>query len=171
MKLVYKIMDTKHFLPFYQTNVKRVYRFLFFRVRGNKELAEDLTHDVFVKALAAFEQYDPAISQSSWIYTIARNHLINHLEKTRPGVPVEEIENTDWDRVDWGERMAVRHDERRLLEALEQLPKEDALIVKRKYLEGWSYDDIAQEIGKNSGALRVQAHRALKSLKKILKQM
>lgn len=163
-------MDRKHFPEFYRSNVKRVYRFLFYRVSGNKEMAEDLTQDVFVKALGAFERYDPAVSETSWILTIARNHLINQLQKQRPGVDLEEIENTIWDRVDWGEKMALNYDQKRLLHAIEQLPVEDVKLVRLKYLEGWPYEDIAQEIGKNAGALRVQAYRALKVLRKILKQ-
>ena len=133
-------------------------------------MAEDLTQDLFVKALGAFEGYDPAVSQSSWIYTIARNHLINQMQKLRPGVDLEEIENTIWDAVDWGDKMALRHDEKRLWEAISQLPPEDAELVRMKYLEGWPYDEIAEKLEKTAGSLRVQAHRALKQLKKILKQ-
>jgi len=163
-------MDRKHFPAFYRENVKRVYRFLFYRCGGSKEMAEDLTQDLFVKALGAFEGYDPAVSQSSWIYTIARNHLINQMQKLRPGVDLEEIENTIWDAVDWGDKMALRHDEKRLWEAISQLPAEDAELVRMKYLEGWPYDEIAEKLEKTAGSLRVQAHRALKQLKKILKQ-
>ena len=133
-------------------------------------MAEDLTQDVFVKALNAFESYDPNVSQSSWIYTIARNHLINQLQKTRPGVDLEEIENTVWDTVDWGERMALIHDQERLLGAIAELSKEDAELVRLKYLEGWPYEEIAEKLEKTTGSLRVQAYRALKQLKKILKQ-
>jgi RNA polymerase sigma-70 factor, ECF subfamily len=164
-------MDRKHFPDFYRDNVKRVYRFLFYRVGGNKETAEDLTQDVFLKALNAFESYDQAISKSSWIFTIARNHLINHLEKQKPNVDLESVENTIWDTDNWAEKLTVRHDEKRLLEAIRRLGPEDAEIVRLKYLEGWPYDDIAEKMGKKAGALRVQSHRALKALKKILKQM
>lgn len=164
-------MERKHFPEFYRTNVKRVYRFLFYRVGGNKEVAEDLTQDVFLKALNAFDRYDPSVSESSWIYTIARNHLINHVQKQHPGVELETIENTDWDKVDWAEQLSASHDEKRLLAAIAKLPEEDAEIVRLKYLEGWPYEDIAEKTGKTAGALRVQAHRALKELKKTLKQL
>ncbi len=163
-------MDKKHFSSFYESNIKRVYRFLLYRVQGNREVAEDLTHDVFIKAFDAFERYDPEISEASWIYTIARNHLINYIEKTRPGVELETIEQTEWGRIDWDERMSLRHDEERLWNAIGKLPSEDAEIVRLKYLEGWSYEDIAERLGKTAGALRVQSLRALRALKGILKQ-
>lgn len=163
-------MDKKHFPDFYKKNMKRVYRFLFYRVAGSREVAEDLTQDVFLKAFAAFDRYDPAVSETSWILTIARNHLINQLQKTRPGVDLEEIENTMWDKVDWAGRLASNFDAERLLKAISQLSDEDAEIVRLKHLEGWAYEEIAEKVGKNAGALRVQGHRALKQLKKILKQ-
>jgi RNA polymerase sigma-70 factor, ECF subfamily len=164
-------MDLKHFPDFYQANVKRVYRYFFYRLRGNEETAQDLTQDVFMKALKAFDRYDPEISQASWIFTISRNHLINFVQKERPGVPLEDIEDSWWDRIDGIEKMALKNDEKRLLSAIKQLPEDDADLVRLKHLEGWTFDEIAQVKGKNSGALRVQAHRALKNLKKILKHL
>ena len=104
------------------------------------------------------------------IFTIARNHLISHIKKQKRDVGLEDIENTLWERVDWGAKMSLNYDEQRLLEAISQLSPEDATLLHFKYLEGWSYEDIAKETGKNSGALRTQAHRALKELKTILKQ-
>lgn len=162
-------MERRHFTAFYQANVKRVYRFIYFRVGGKKELAEDLTQDVFLKALQAFESYDPNISQTSWILTIARNHLINQLEKIRPQVNLEDVENVLPDAFNLMEHAALRQDEARLFQAIESLGKEDAELVRLKYLEGWQYSEIAGIVGKTSGTLRVQAHRALKNLKKILK--
>lgn len=163
-------MDKKFYLDFYKLNVDRVYRYLFYRVGGNKEVAEDLTQDVFMKALAAFESYDPKISESSWIFTIARNHLINHHQKTKPTVCLDEIENSFWDSLESNEKYCSNFDEKRLFKALKQLPPEDAELIRLKYLEGWSYDELTDKFGKNAGNLRVKAHRTLKVIKGILKQ-
>jgi len=163
-------MERRHFTAFYRANIKRVYRYIYFRVGGKKELAEDLTQDVFLKALQAFESYDPAISQTSWILTIARNHLINQLEKMRPQVSLEEVENVLSGSLDLFEDACLRHDEKRLLQAIQTLEEDDASLIRLKYLEGWQYEEIAEITGKTSGTLRVQAHRALKQLKKALEQ-
>ena len=163
-------MDTKHFPDFYRANFKRIYRFYFFRVGGKREIAEDLTQDVFVKALGAFESYDPETSKSAWIYTIARNHFVNYLEKSRPGVPLEDVEELASMSDDWPEQMMQRHDAKRLFTAMQELPRPDRDLIRLKFLEGWGYEDIAMQVGKTAGALRVQAHRALKVLQHILKQ-
>ncbi|TAL19526.1 sigma-70 family RNA polymerase sigma factor, partial [Patescibacteria group bacterium] len=70
-------MNPEKFRKFYETHFNKIYRFVLFRV-GNRELAEDLVSEIFVKALKAFPSYDESRSRSSWIFTIARNHLINH---------------------------------------------------------------------------------------------
>jgi len=158
-------MERRHFTAFYHSYVDRIYRFVFYRVGGDKQLAQDLTQDVFLKAFEAFERYDPAKSETSWLYTIARNHLINHHAKTRPGVALEEIEGSVWASEDARERFCQRHDEKKLLEAIAALSPEDAQLIRMKYLEGWSFDDLAESFEKKSGTLRVQARRALKKLK------
>jgi RNA polymerase sigma-70 factor (ECF subfamily) len=162
-------MEKHEFARFYKTHFERIYKFVYFRVGGRKEVAQDLTQDVFLKAFQAFDRYDPAISQSSWIYTIARNHVINHHAKTKPGVDLEEVEGSLSASVDMRETFAMNYEEKQLCEAMGKLPKEDADLVRMKYLEGWQFDELAEIIGKNSGALRVQARRAIKKLYEILK--
>ncbi len=162
-------MHKRHFAKFYETYVDRIYKFVFYRVGGNKALAQDLTQDVFLKAFEAFDRYDPTVSEVSWLYTIARNHLINTHAKTRPGVDLEEVEGTKWVSQDFRQVFASRHDEQKLLAAINQLSAEEAKLVRMKYLEGWTFDDLEEVFDKKSGALRVQATRALKKLKALLK--
>lgn len=162
-------MDKRYFTSFYETYVERIYKFVFYRVGGNKALAQDLTQDVFLKAFEAFDRYDPTLSQVSWLYTIARNHLINDHAKRRPGVDLEEIEGTLWASEDGRKVFAQQHDEQKLLEALNKIPSEDAKLIQMKYLEGWSFDDLEEVFHKKSGALRVQAIRALKKVKQHLR--
>ncbi|MBI4139018.1 sigma-70 family RNA polymerase sigma factor [Candidatus Uhrbacteria bacterium] len=162
-------MDKARFPQFYRKHLTPIYRFMYYRVGGNAELAQDLTQDVFLKALEAFERYDESVSTSSWIYTIARNHLITAMSKLRPQIDLEEIANTLGDGINWVERMATNDDERQLLRAMDELPPEDARLLREKHLEGWSYEEIGEREGKSPGALRVQAHRTLKRLRTILK--
>ena len=162
-------MAKPSFEAFYSANIKRIYAFVFFRVGADKPLAEDLVQDIFMKAFEAFDRYDPAISQSAWIYTIARNHLINEMAKRKPGVPIEEVEDSIFVSVDARERLAIKDEERRLLEGIGTLDKEDAKLIRMKYLEGWRYEELAEIFEKPPGTLRVQANRAIKKLRKKIK--
>lgn len=162
-------MAKPSFEAFYRAHVKRIYAFVYFRVGSNKAFAEDLVQDIFLKAFQAFDRFDPARGQSAWIYTIARNHIINEMGKRKPGVDLEEIEDSILASTDAREEMAMRHDERLLIEGLSKLPVEDARLIRMKYLEGWSFGDLADIFEKTPGSLRVQASRALKKLKKTMK--
>ena len=161
-------MDKRHFARFYEQYFERIYKFVFFRVEANKQKAQDLTQDVFVKAFEAFDRYDPVVSKTAWLYTIARNHLINEHARSRPGVSLEEIEGMLIVTDDAQERFLRSDDEKRLWNALRQLETEDARLVRMKYLEGWSFAELEKELGKASGALRVQAGRALKKLRQLM---
>ncbi|MCC7357228.1 sigma-70 family RNA polymerase sigma factor [Candidatus Uhrbacteria bacterium] len=163
-------MNKKQFPDFYKNHVKQVYKFLLFRLKGNRAMAEDLTQDIFLKALNAFETYDPEKSEHAWILAIARNHLINTLQKEKEHLPLEEIEATLRDQKTLVENIALQFEERQLIQAIQKLPPEDAMVIRMKYLEGWDYEEIALETKKTAGSLRIQAHRALKALAKLLKQ-
>lgn len=161
-------MDAKHFPAFYKRHVKKIYRFLYYRTGGNREWAEDLTQDVFLKALKSFDAYDPARGASAWIYTIARNHLINELAKQKPAIPLEEIENAVESGGRWDAGVEQRDAERRMLDALGTLSPDEHALIRRKYLEGWSFRELADAMETTSGALRVKAARAMKKLRNTL---
>ncbi|OGL74122.1 hypothetical protein A3E39_03010 [Candidatus Uhrbacteria bacterium RIFCSPHIGHO2_12_FULL_60_25] len=163
-------MDKRDFTKFYDKHFKAIYKFVYFRVGGSRETAEDYTHDVFLKAFEAFERYDPKISGAAWIYTIARNHVINQAAKSRPQTDIADVEDALGDDRDWVATMELRHDQHRLLNAIRCLQKDEAELVRMKYLEGWKFEEIAEVMGRSSGALRVQAGRVLKKLKALLKQ-
>lgn len=158
-------MDKGDFPSFYREHMSRIHRFVYFRVGGRRDIAEDLTQDIFLKAYEAFERYDPTISKTSWIFTIARNTVINFYAKERPGVMLEEIEDSAWVAIDARERYATNHEEARLLEAFHTLEKDEAQLLRMKYLEGWSFEELADVFGKQAGTLRVQAMRALRKLR------
>jgi RNA polymerase sigma-70 factor (ECF subfamily) len=164
------LMAKPSFEAFYRANVKRIYAFVYFRVGGRKAMAEDLVQDIFLKAYEAFDRYDPERGASAWIFTIARNHVINSMAKDRPGVDLDEVLDSVTLSEDGRERMAVREEERQLLDAIDALPPDDATLVRMKYLEGWNFDDLSQVLGKTSGTLRVQASRSIRRLKTLMKK-
>lgn len=161
-------MKPAQFEQFYEEFFERIYKFVFYRVGGNKELAKDLTQDVFLKAFEAFHRYDPAQSRSAWIYTIARNHIINNFAKSRPGVDLTEIEDSLIASHDPLQVYLLQQEEEGLYKALMRLSSEDRKLVQMKYLEGWSFAELAQIFAKTAPTLRVQASRALKKMQTLL---
>ncbi len=162
-------MDRRHFEAFYHTHVDHVFRFVLFRVGKDRERAKDLTQEVFLKAFQAFERYEPERGARAWIFTIARNHLYNSYAAHKETTSLEEVEGASALRASYLDPHEANEDERALLAALEQLPEEEAELIRQKYLEGWSFEELAVSFGKTAGALRIQAMRSLKRLQKVLK--
>ena len=172
-------MTKAHFQKFYQTHFDKIYRFVFFRVRGNKELAEDLVSEIFLKALKNFDNYDAAKSKSAWIFTIARNHLSNHFRDAGKRVEISleafdetahiEIESQTEIKTDFladGFEQFVKKDvERELLAALAKLSEDARQLVTLKHLSGYSYKEIGEMLAMSEGAAKVATHRAMKELK------
>ncbi len=162
-------MDRRHFEAFYHTHVDHVFRFVLFRVGQDRERAKDLTQEIFLKAYQAFERYDPERGVRAWILTIARNYVYNAYAAQKETVALEEAEGHESLRVEYVHALQANEDERALLKALEQLPMQEAELVRQKYLEGWSFEELAKPFGKTAGALRIQAMRSLKRLQALLK--
>ncbi len=162
-------MDKRDFETFYRDNMDRIYRYVFFRVGGNRAVAEDLVSDVFMKALEHFETYDPSISKSAWIYRIAHNRLVNHFRDQKPGVNIDDIAPYLASASGPG---TVGHTETDImLEAtLLKLEEEERRLVTLKYLDGYTYADMADILGRSADALKVATHRAMQRLKELMKE-
>ena len=157
-------MHKDEFHLFYETHFDRVYRFLYFRVAQNKEVAEDLTSEIFMKALKSFDKYDPKRSQIAWIMTISRNHLYNHYRDRKEHTDIEVVQFS-LEGVDGREEAELTDDVRVLYEMLDTLNDKERRLVEMKHIQGYRYKEIAEIEGRSSGTRRVEVHRAVKKLR------
>src|SRR5213592_4744988 len=81
--------DPAAFGQLYDRHVSAVYRYVYYRVRDDAE-AEDLTSDVFMKALRAIPRYEPRQAFLAWLYRIARNAVIDRARRTRIQISFED---------------------------------------------------------------------------------
>ncbi len=162
----------RDFEKFYNEHVDKVYRFVLFRVGVNKEIAEDLVSEIFIKALKNFSSYDVSLSQSAWIMTIARNHVINYYRdnKMHQSLPEDEenAENYSFWLKEAKNAFSKDAAQQELYELLKKLSVDEQEIVTFHYIMGYSYGEIAQMKGLSEGAVKVAAHRALKKMKQPL---
>jgi RNA polymerase sigma-70 factor (ECF subfamily) len=166
----------KEFERFYQDNIDKIYRFVFFRVNKDKELAEDLVSEIFIKALEHFESYDKKKSESAWLYAIAKNHIANYWRDKKDMESLPELDVSD-DEEGVGledkwfatamQKFSQTSDRRLVYELISKLDAGEQKIVTFHYLFGYNYCEIGQMLGKSETAVKVMAHRALKKLQKI----
>src|ERR1700752_1940100 len=73
----------------YDRHVDAIYRYVYYRVRDDAE-AEDLTSDVFMRALKAMPRYEPRQAFLAWLYRIARNAVIDRARRGKSQVSYED---------------------------------------------------------------------------------
>ena len=163
-------MDQGRFRQFYEANFARIYRYVAVRV-GKREIAEDLVSEIFLKALKAFESYDESRSRSSWIFTIARNHLANYYRSAGRIVADEEIESMPIAGPDFQKKVERFDEVSKLMKVLSEMPLEKQSLIRMKYLEELSYDEMAERLRRDKNALKVATFRAMKELRESARKL
>lgn len=157
------------FEEWYTEYQSAVYRYVRFRV-ATREVAEDVTSVVFMKALRAFGRYDPGrASPKTWLLRIARNAVTDHLRSLkRRGslhVSLDRIPDLVADIPSHEERVIKQERIQRLLNGARSLRKADQEVLSLRYGAGLDNSEIADHLGISNNAVAVRVHRALKRLK------
>jgi RNA polymerase sigma-70 factor (ECF subfamily) len=158
----------------YDRYLDTVFRFVYFRV-GNRQLAEDLTADTFLRALGRIGSFTwQGRDLGAWLVTIARNLVADHFKSGRYRLEVTIRDVLDAEREDWGpdgspESAVVDHITNvELLKAVKQLNPEQQECIVLRFLQGFSVAETAQAMGKNEGAIKALQYRAVRALARLL---
>jgi RNA polymerase sigma-70 factor, ECF subfamily len=161
--------DTQAFALIYDHFSPKIYKFIYFRV-GHKEIAEDLLSDTFIKGWRKIQHVNSPAALSAWLYQIAKNNIIDYYRIKKETVALEDVEDFLEDAVDPIDTTSLNMEQKTLLELVELLPTEQREIIKYKFFEDLSNDEIAYVIGKTEGAIRVIQHRAIIKLKELYRK-
>ncbi|HEX5543236.1 MAG TPA: ECF subfamily RNA polymerase sigma factor, BldN family [Micromonospora sp.] len=166
--------DAEAFGLIYDRYVDTVFRFVYFRV-GNRQLAEDLTSETFLRALRRIGSFTwQGRDIGAWLVTIARNLVADHFKSGRYRLEVTTSDVLDADREDRGpegspEAAVVEHITNvTLLTAVKKLNPEQQECIVLRFLQGFSVAETAKAMGKNEGAIKALQYRAVRSLARLL---
>ena len=139
-----------------------------------RELAEDLAQEVFLKAYRALDSYDHQRKFSSWLFKIAHNSTIDHLRRSELAtVPLEPETPEDRGLAAVLEDSSAATPEQRLLgsdlglalgEAIRELRPAYREVILLRHREGLSYQEIAEVTGASLGTVKTNLHRARRDL-------
>ena len=163
--------DPSAFTYLYRFYFSQVFTFINFRV-SRREDAEDLANGVFEKALGAIDRYQPKPAQfSTWLYTIAKNCIIDHYRKRR--LPLDGEAETDVVPATdhWCDPVAcILLDERKrtLREALHELTLDQREVIECRFFFELSIQETATAMARTEGAVKALQFRALDNLHRLL---
>ena len=152
----------------------RILNFVY-RLIGNRQLAEDLTQDVFMKVFKSAARYRPRAKFQTWLYTIAKNTCLNELRRHReqmvsldqPGdAHAAELKQALPDPgADPAAEFLQKEKETQVHAAINALSENQRMAVILKRYEDFSYAEIAATLGVTEKAVKSLLSRAKVNLK------
>jgi RNA polymerase sigma-70 factor (ECF subfamily) len=148
---------------------------LAFKLTGNKEMANDVAQEAFIRAWKAIDKFRGDSTFGTWIYRItvnsawtlrkkAKKHNTLNIDETYEPVIIDEKRDP--------ELVAINSDlSSTLINALDKIPLDQRIIVELKNIEGRSHKEIADFLGISVTAAKVRLHRAHQRLRDILEDV
>lgn len=157
--------DPSRFADLYELNFARVYAYIARRV-GDRDVAQDLTSDVFHKALASIQSFEwRGVPFAGWLLRIAANMIVDRSK--RSGREVSGQDNLPEPSTEASTQLNLEEIDHggRLFRLVEQLPADQQRVIGMRFAEEKSIREIAMELGRSEGAVKQLQFRALQNLR------
>jgi len=160
--------DEEAFTQLYEANFDKIYRYVALRI-GDKTEAEDMTQQVFLKALQSLSSFKwRGISFSAWLFRIAHNQVVDYLrKKTKQATTLldESLVSSNSDP-----QLVAEHklDIEQLLSATKRLTEAQREVLSLRFAGELPVAQVAKVMGKSQGAVKALQHSAIGALRKVL---
>jgi RNA polymerase sigma-70 factor (ECF subfamily) len=151
----------------YAAHGEAIYNFFRFQLASPDE-AEDLTAETFLRAVRHAGRFDPArASAVTWLFTIARRVLIDHLRsaRVRRFVGLDELRDIAADGPSPEERMLRREELAQVMEAMAGMSAEDRELLGLRFGGELEIPELAAALGVRAGPVRTRLWRAIERLR------
>lgn len=158
----------------YDKHIEQIYKFIYFKV-GNREDAEDITSQVFIKASNSLDVTQEEHTRLAWLYQVARTSVTDHWRDYYRG-PVTSLEQMEEHKaVNLADRpLCLTNDieetnvaGEKIRTILEMLPQNYRRVLQLRFLEGCSLKETAQAMQITESNAKVMQHRALQKAVKL----
>jgi RNA polymerase sigma factor (sigma-70 family) len=164
--------DRQAFAELYRQYMPTVYKFLYYRMGNNKAVAEDMTAEVFLRALRKITDFNwTGADFGSWLLRIARNLVLDNAKSSRARL---EILNDEMPEDSAGEDRSTESavmenlDNQHIYTAIKQLSPDQRDVITMRFIQGMDVSAVADAMGKKEGTVRTLQFRGLKALQKLL---
>ena len=150
----------------FDRNHRKLFDF-FIRMTRSREVSEDLVQDVFFRILKYRATFRPGSRFTTWMYHIARNARIDHLNKHKREYYFEDTLLEVMSPSVAPEDLAKKQETAMLRRALGELPEEKHEVLILSRFQNMKYDQIGEVMGCDTGTVKVRVFRATQELRKI----
>lgn len=157
--------EKPQFEVFYSQNFSKVVQYINKKI-GNLHDAEDLAEEVFIYCFSHYDSYDPEKSSiNTWLYMIVNSRIKNYYRDNKSDIDLETVVGVlADDSVDLDACIYLEQATSFVMKAIEKLPPKQRDIIKMRYFEEKSNEEIAEILNITKGNARVQLSRALDAL-------
>jgi len=164
--------DTKAFSELVNRYKDLVYT-LALRMLKNREEAEEVSQDTFIKVFKSLQKFKGDSKFSTWIYKVAYNTCLDRIKKNRKylnDVEINEFTEHQVKTVENAFEVLVEEERNQMIqECLDLLPSDDSFLLTLYYFEEQSLDEIANIVGLTANNVKVKLFRSRKKLTTILR--
>ena len=153
------------FWELYDRYIDKIYKFIYLKT-SSQEIAEDLSSEVFFKAMNSidsFRSYEEKTSFKSWIYTIANNKVIDFYRTQKTETNIDDCFDL-WQHYNFAEDVDNKEKLEKITAFLDTLKPEQKEIVILRIWEDLSYKEIAEITGKTLDNCKKIVSRSLKNI-------
>lgn len=153
----------------YDTHADMVYRFCFFKT-SDKNLAEDMTQDVFMRYWNYISKGSEVQNTKGLIFQIARNLIVDYY-RSKKSLSLESLEDDGYEPASTDHTDMMTHVESNLaIKYIEKLEPKYKDVVYLRLVEELSFDEIAEALNITANAATVRLHRGTKMIKDLLQE-
>jgi RNA polymerase sigma-70 factor (ECF subfamily) len=154
--------DRRRFGELYELHFERVYAFIGRRVR-DRAAAQDLTADVFRKALEGLDRFEwRGAPFSTWLFRIASNAIANDRQRAARETTGSDLDAEKGSAPGVGDSIENRA---ALYRFVRDLPDDQRRVIQLRFAEEKGIAEIAEAIGRTEGAVKQLQYRAIQSLR------
>lgn len=159
------------FAALYREHVQQIHRYIYYRTR-DEQLTEDLTADVFTKAIEGLPRYvDQGKPLISWLYRIAHARVVDFYRRQDRRPTATNVEEANLSVTpDMDANLVKQHASQALLTAIQSLTDDQQQVIILRFIEGLPIETVAEQLGKKGNAIKALQFRAVRSLASFLER-
>lgn len=166
-------MDDSVFHRLYEEYHQDVFKFLIYLTR-NRDQAEDLMHEVYVRVLKAYGHFEGKSSEKTWLFSIAKNVAIDHFRKQTVRRK-HAFDKFDWEKSELpatgllpDDFLVLNEKKQTLLKALDACTGNQKLVIQMRFMHDLTIAETADILDWTEGKVKTTQHRAIKVLRQKL---